>query len=132
MRSIVLVLSSSLLACGARGPAPAPPPAANPVTLAIVGATVVHPAGAADPDQTILITGDRITRVGPAASVVVPPGTATVDGRNRWVIPGLIDSHVHFFQSGNPFTRPDAADFTSTVPYADEVARNKARLPATI
>ena len=47
------------------------------------------------------------------------------------MIPGLVDSHVHFFQSGNLYTRPDAADFNAVVPYADEVARNKARLDAT-
>ena len=47
------------------------------------------------------------------------------------MIPGLIDGHVHFFQSGNLYTRPDAADFNAVVPYAKEVARNKARLPAT-
>jgi imidazolonepropionase-like amidohydrolase len=47
------------------------------------------------------------------------------------VIPGLVDSHVHFFQSGNLYTRPDGADFTAVVPYAQEVARNKARLDAT-
>jgi hypothetical protein len=38
---------------------------------------------------------------------------------------------VHFFQSGNLYTRPDGADFNAVVPYADEVARNKARLDAT-
>jgi cytosine/adenosine deaminase-related metal-dependent hydrolase len=38
---------------------------------------------------------------------------------------------VHFFQSGNLYTRPDGADFNQWMPYATEVARNKARLPAT-
>ncbi len=38
---------------------------------------------------------------------------------------------MHFFQSGNLYTRPDAADFNAVVPYAQEVARNKARLDAT-
>ena len=44
--------------------------------------------------------------------------------------PGLLDSHVHFFQSGNLYTRPDAADFNAVVPYATK-SRNKARLNAT-
>ena len=43
----------------------------------------------------------------------------------------MIDAHVHFFQSGNLYTRPDGADFNRYRPYAEEVARNKARLPAT-
>src|SRR5581483_7477676 len=51
--------------------------------------------------------------------------------KGKWVVPGLVDAHVHFFQSGNLYTRPDVADFNAVVPYLDEVARNKARLPAT-
>ena len=61
----------------------------------------------------------------------MPAGAQVIDGSGKWLIPGLIDAHVHFFQSGNPYTRPDAADLTAVVPYASEVARNKARLPAT-
>ncbi|HTE49701.1 MAG TPA: amidohydrolase family protein [Kofleriaceae bacterium] len=121
---------------GERAPGPAGPSAAgSSSSIAIVGVTVIHPgrdgAAAQERDRTVLVQGDRITAVGPAASTPPPAGARVIDGRGRWLIPGLIDSHVHFFQSGNPFTRPDAADFTSAVPYADEVARNKARLPAT-
>src|SRR5262249_29159216 len=50
----------------------------------------------------------------------------------KWILPGMIDSHVHFFQSGDPFTRPDMIDARTIVPYANEVERNKARLPATL
>ena len=113
-------------------------PASLPVgesIVAIVGATVVHPerpdAQALAPDSTIVIAGNRIAAVGPSASTRVPTNATVVDGRGKWVIPGLVDGHVHFFQSGNLYTRPDAADLTAAVPYADEVSRNKARLPAT-
>jgi imidazolonepropionase-like amidohydrolase len=103
--------------------------------LAIVGATVVQPeqdaAHAALPDTTVLIRGDRIVAVGPSATTPVPSGATRIDGKGRWLIPGMIDGHVHFFQSGNLYTRPDVADFNAVVPYAQEVARNKARLPAT-
>ncbi len=107
--------------------------AAGAVT-AIVGGTVVHPerAGApSDPDATIIISGDRIQEVGPSKSTTVPKGATVIDARGKWVIPGLIDSHVHFFQSGNPYTRPDAVDATKVVSYTKEVERNKARLSAT-
>jgi imidazolonepropionase-like amidohydrolase len=124
-------MSLALLAAACRAaPSPAAPPAA---TLAIVGVTVVHPVGekASEPESTVLIAGDRIVAVGPTASTAVPAGARVIDGRGKWVIPGLVDGHVHFFQSANPYTRPDAFDLTEVVPYADEVARNKARLPAT-
>src|SRR5260221_5541885 len=102
---------------------------------AIVGATVVHPdrdlPSAIASNSTVIIAGSRIESIGPASSTPVPPGATRIDGRGKWVGPGLIDSHVHFFQSGNLYTRPDVADFNAWMPYAKEVERNKARLPAT-
>src|SRR5437868_3555285 len=104
-------------------------------TLAIVGATVVHPeregAAAVVPASTVIVRGHRIITVGPAQTTTVPAGATIIDGKGKWVIPGLVDSHVHFFQSGNLYTRPDAADFNAVVPYKQEVARNAARLPET-
>src|SRR6267142_1919653 len=103
--------------------------------IAIVGATVIHPElglpRAVARDSTVIIDGNRITRVGPAKSTPVPKGAQVVDGKGKWVVPGLIDAHVHFFQSGNLYTRPDVADFNAVVPYAKEIERNKARLAAT-
>src|SRR6266581_4453246 len=102
---------------------------------AIVGATVVHPdrdlPSAVAPNSTLIIAGSRIESIGPAGSTPVPAGATRIDGKGKWIVPGLIDSHVHFFQSGNLYTRPDAADFNAWMPYAKEVERNKARLPAT-
>lgn len=109
------------------------PGAAAPEVTAIVGVTVVDPATAADgvPDQTVILRGDRIERVGARDATPVPSGAAILDGRGRWLAPGLVDAHVHFFQSGNPYTRPDILDLRTWVPYATEVARNAARLPVT-
>jgi imidazolonepropionase-like amidohydrolase len=104
-------------------------------SVAIVGATVIHPerdgTKASEFDSTIVISGRRIVAVGPSSTVVVPSKSTVIDARGKWVIPGLVDGHVHFFQSGNLYTRPDVADFTRSVPYAKEVARNQSRLPAT-
>ncbi len=108
---------------------------AAPDTIAFVHVAVVHPervgAPAVDRDQTVVIRGDRIEGVGPSSSTRAPAGAQVINGAGKWLIPGLIDGHVHFFQSGNPYTRPDGLDLTALVPYATEVARNKARLPAT-
>ena len=106
----------------------------GPVT-AIVNATIVHPereaSAALVPDSTLIITGNRIATIGPSATTPVPKNAAVIDGKGKWVIPGLIDAHVHFFQSGNLYTRPDVADFNAVMPYARETERNRARLPAT-
>jgi imidazolonepropionase-like amidohydrolase len=101
---------------------------------AITHATLVHPQldgpAAVESDRTLLIAGNRIRAI-TGASDPLPPGTRVIDAAGKWIIPGLIDGHVHFFQSGNLYTRPDAADFNAWVPYAKEVERNKSRLPAT-
>lgn len=119
----------ALAACGTPGGTP------DAGSIAIVGASVVHPErGPTDAvvrDSTVVITGNRIASVGASDAVAIPRNATLIDGHGKWVVPGLIDGHVHFFQSGNLYTRPDAADFNAWMPYAREVERNKARLPAT-
>jgi imidazolonepropionase-like amidohydrolase len=53
-------------------------------------------------DQVILIKGDRITAVGPADLVSIPPGAAVIDLSRATVLPGLIDRHVHLMQDQQP------------------------------
>lgn len=65
-------------------------------TWAIVGATVFDGTRAI-PDATVLISRDRVVRVGRA--IPLPPDIDVVDGRGRFVIPGLIDVHQHLGQS---------------------------------
>ncbi len=46
-------------------------------------------------NQVILITGDKITDVGPADKVKIPAGAKVIDLSQSTVLPGLIDGHVH-------------------------------------
>jgi imidazolonepropionase-like amidohydrolase len=56
---------------------------------------------------------------------VQPKGAIqTIDGSGKYLIPGLVDAHVHFFQSGGIYTRPDVVDLRKYKPYADEIAWN--------
>jgi imidazolonepropionase-like amidohydrolase len=53
-------------------------------------------------NQIILLDGERITDVGPAARVKIPPGVRVVDLGHATVLPGLIDAHVHMFNTPKP------------------------------
>lgn len=72
---------------------PAAQRAAAAERVALVNATVVNVAtGAVQDGQTIVLAGGRVESVGTGAA---PAGTRTIDVRNQWVVPGLIDAHVH-------------------------------------
>lgn len=67
--------------------------------VAIVGATVLSPRSAVSRTRsTVVVRGDRIVAVGSPRSVRVPDDAEVLDGRGRFLIPGLMDMHVH--QSG--------------------------------
>ena len=69
-------------------------------TIVLTHARVVDGTGApAKDDQTIVISGDRITAVGRTGSVSVPAGAQTVDLSGHTVIPGLVGLHDHMYYS---------------------------------
>jgi len=47
------------------------------------------------PHQTVVVVGERVADLGPVGDVTPPPGARIVDGRNRYLVPGLADMHVH-------------------------------------
>jgi hypothetical protein len=49
------------------------------------------------PDRTVLIRDGRIVAVEPAGSFAVPAGARVVDGRGKYLIPGLADVHMHLY-----------------------------------
>ena len=64
--------------------------------LAVTGATLIDGTGAPPlPNATIVIEGDRFSRVGPQVATPVPHGAEVIDARGRFLIPGLTDMHVH-------------------------------------
>ncbi|MDP9206561.1 MAG: amidohydrolase family protein [Gemmatimonadota bacterium] len=54
-------------------------------------------SGATHSDNTVLVSGNRITFVGSSPSAAIPSGAHVVDGRGKFLIPGLWDMHVHGF-----------------------------------
>ncbi len=48
-------------------------------------------------DQTVLIQDGIISWLGPAAKATIPKESVLVDGAGKYVLPGLMDMHMHFF-----------------------------------
>jgi imidazolonepropionase-like amidohydrolase len=48
-------------------------------------------------DQTVIVRDGRIAEVGDATKVKAPAGALRIDGRGKYLIPGLIDMHAHLF-----------------------------------
>ena len=64
---------------------------------AIVGADVVDIDGG-EPirDAVVVIEGERISAIGPASSTQVPTGAEVIHADGMWLVPGLMNMHVHF------------------------------------
>ena len=90
--------------------------------ISLVGGTVINPAdGKVLPNATVVIDGDKIERVSIGKQDAATLGKQ-IDCTGKFILPGYIDTHIHFFQSGDLFTRPDGTDLNSVRPYKDEVA----------
>ena len=86
----LLVLGGLLTAACTSPPDPSTP------TLAIRNTSVFDThTGRFVPSQTVLIRGDRIVSVDGAEEVELSPATEVLDGEGKFLIPGLIDAHVH-------------------------------------
>jgi len=96
--------------------------------ISLVGATVINPAdGKVLPNATIVMNGGKIERVSMGKQDAATLGKQ-IDYIGKFILPGYIDTHVHFFQSADLFTRPDGADFNRVRPYKDEVVWIKSHL----
>jgi hypothetical protein len=70
--------------------------------FAFVGVDVVDLAGDGRvlEDRTVVISGDRILDVAEAGAAVLPDGAERIDGAGLYLIPGLVDAHVHTYYEG--------------------------------
>lgn len=119
-----------VMACAGSLPAQAP--------IAITHTTIIDGSDSLPrPDQTVIIRGSRIATVGPSASTVVPPNTRVIDGRGKFLIPGLWDMHVHtaivggremlalYVRNGVTGVRDMAGDWPTLVTWRREIAAGR-------
>ena len=106
-------------------------PSSNGPLIAYVGATLIDGAGKdALSNATILVEGEKIVAAG--AGIEIPADAKPIDVRGKWIVPGLIDAHMHFMTSGRIYTRPGFIDLRDMVSYQEEVRWIQNRLPVTL
>lgn len=99
--ALKIVLLGILSAPGAEFAGAQQPDSQVQALVAITRVTVIGGANAtAQRDQTVLIRGNRISAVGKSTKVKVPAEARVIDGRGKYLIPGLWDSHVHLGLTG--------------------------------
>ena len=67
-------------------------------TVALTGARILTMAGADGgviENGVVVVQGDRILAVGPAASTQIPAGATRIDATGKTIMPGLVDAHAH-------------------------------------
>ena len=118
------LLPPALLALGVLASAHA---VAQELAVVLDGANLVDGTGAAARrDARIVVSGGTIACVGSPSSCPAPTGAERIElPESAWVVPGLVDAHVHFGQTGWLDGRPSSVDLTDLYPYERVIARQK-------
>ena len=120
MKTIVAAVTAALLA--GTSMAQGAPPADKPATYIQAGALLDRPGEAPKGNSTIVVRDGKVAQVLPGF-VAPPAGAKLVDLRDRFVLPGLVDMHVHLWGVGgdpmrerlNALTTDDADDMMQAV-----------------
>ena len=125
--SIVLL---TLLAAGCTRSDPETPAAAPSHSLAVVNARIWTGEPAAPWAEALLIDGERLTFVG-SNEQAKQAGAAkeTIDARGRLVVPGFIDSHVHFVEGGQRLASVQLRDAKTRDEFVKRIAAFAATVP---
>lgn len=95
-------------------------------TQVLQGATLFDGTGsAAIENSVVVIKDDRIECVGTEDDCSIPSDANVINLSGKYITPGLIDAHVHFFQTAFFDSRPDALDLRDTYPFMEVAAYQK-------
>jgi imidazolonepropionase-like amidohydrolase len=95
-------------------------------SVAFVGVNVVHVEGESALAQTVIVTGDRITEIGPVSEVIIPQDARVVYGGT--LAPGLMDMHVHLREVDLPRYVESGITLVRDMAGLDSVLRTAARV----
>jgi len=102
--------------------------------VAIVGATLWDGTGVpALPDATVVVSNGIIRCAGTSARCPVPVGATRVDARGAWLLPGLIDTHVHLLlRQGGVTSRATGTDLHDLLARGITAVRDMGNNPAPL
>jgi len=104
MRNSLIALAAVAVSCTA-------PQAMRRDAKIIRGVTLIDGTDAVPvANAAVVVEGNKITAAGPASTVAAPEGAEKIDATGKFLIPGLMDLHVHLGSTGGPGFRPD--DYT--------------------
>ena len=72
-------------------------------------------------NQTVVIENGIISKIKKSNKITIPVNAEVINGNDKFLFPGLVDSHIHFFQNGGLYTRPDAINLQKVKSYQDEI-----------
>ena len=102
------------------------PPGTAPPARALVGATLVDGTGGAPvADSVVVLRGGMIDCAGSRDDCPVADEVERVDLAGSWITPGLVDTHVHYSQTGWADGRPDFIDVREQYPYEEVIAERR-------
>lgn len=94
-----LLATMGLLACCATPPTPTVTPMPEG-PFQVVDVTIVDvEKGIAIPGQNVTVEGDQIAKIGAQVDPAISGRAQTIDGRGLYLIPGLVDAHVHYLEA---------------------------------
>jgi hypothetical protein len=125
MRILSLLLFLSVMTARAQAPEPAA------ISLAIVNARVWTGDERRPWADAVAVGGDRIVAVGSSAEIrkLTPAGARLIDANGGMVVPGFIDSHVHFITGGHHLASVQLRDARTPQEFVARIKAFAATLP---
>ncbi len=115
----------TLISCAMHAPAPA-------ADLTVTNARIWTGNAARPWAQALAVKGDRIVAIGSGAEVAKLTSAATqvIDAKGQFVVPGFIDSHVHFVTSGAQLAGVQLRDAKTPTEFVVRIKAFAATVPA--
>ncbi|HEV2132109.1 MAG TPA: amidohydrolase family protein, partial [Longimicrobiaceae bacterium] len=135
--TILLIFALAISACAPSTPVAARPtsaaaPTGEPADLVITNAVVWTGVPEAPLAQAVAVRGERIAAVGSDAEVrrLVGPETRVIDATGQMVVPGFIDTHVHFIDGGFRLASVQLRDASTPQEFAARIKAFAETVPA--